>query len=45
MGNLWSDALEADLHETVVVARDESVRSHPPGWISSAIASERALGK
>ena len=45
MGNLWSDALEADLRETVVVASDGSVEGRTPGWISSAIASERALGK
>ena len=45
MGNLWSDALEADLHETVVVASDGSVKGRTPSWISSVIASERALGK
>jgi non-heme chloroperoxidase len=45
MGDLWSDALEADLHETVVVASDGSVKGRTPGWISSAIARERLLGK
>jgi non-heme chloroperoxidase len=45
MGGLWSDALEADLHETVVVASDGSVKARTPAWISSAIAGERAQGK
>ena len=45
MRNLWSDALEADLLETVIVASDGSVRSRTPGWISNAIAGERTLGK
>ncbi len=45
LGNLWSDALEADLRETVIVAKDGSVRGRTPGWISSAIVSERAKGQ
>jgi pimeloyl-ACP methyl ester carboxylesterase len=42
---LWSDALEADMRETVIVASDGSIKYRTPGTISSTIASERAQGK
>ena len=42
---MWSDALEADLRETVIVGSDGSVRGRTPGRISSAIAGERGSGK
>ncbi len=45
MRNVWSDAAEADLQETVIVNGDGSVRGRTPGWISAAIASERAKSK
>lgn len=45
LGNLWSDALEADLRETVIVAKDGSVSGRTPARISRAIVSERAAGK
>jgi hypothetical protein len=45
LGNVWSNAAESDLRETVVIAYDGSVQSRTPGRISAAIASERAKGK
>jgi pimeloyl-ACP methyl ester carboxylesterase len=45
LGHVWSNAAESDLHETVTIAKDGSVKSRTPGRISSAIASERAKGK
>lgn len=45
LGNLWSAAFEADLRETIVVYRDGSIGARTPGWISSAIAAQRAQGK
>jgi hypothetical protein len=42
---VWSDALEADMRETVIVASDGSIKDRTPGRISAAIASERAQGK
>jgi pimeloyl-ACP methyl ester carboxylesterase len=45
MGGLWSDALEADLRETVIVAKNGSIKDRTPGRISHAIVSERARGK
>jgi len=45
LGGVWSDALEADLRETVIVAGDGSISDRTPGWISHAIVSERAQGK
>ena len=45
LGNVWSNAAESDLRETVMIANDGSVKSRTPGRISSAIASERAKGK
>jgi hypothetical protein len=45
LGNLWSDALEADLQETVIVAKDGSISGRTPGRISSVIVGERAKGK
>jgi len=45
LGNLWSDALEADLRETVIVAKDGSISDRTPARISRAIVSERAAGK
>jgi pimeloyl-ACP methyl ester carboxylesterase len=44
MGNVWPDAAEDNLHETSIVADDGFVKSRTPGWISSAIVSERAKG-
>jgi non-heme chloroperoxidase len=41
----WSPAAESDLRETIIVNSDGTVRGRTPGWISSAIASERARGK
>jgi|SRR5450755_3816286 hypothetical protein len=40
LGNLWSDALEADLRETVIVAKDGSVSDRTPARISRAIVSD-----
>jgi pimeloyl-ACP methyl ester carboxylesterase len=45
LGNVWSNAAESDLGETVVIANDGSVQSRTPGRISAAIVSERAKGK
>jgi pimeloyl-ACP methyl ester carboxylesterase len=45
LGDVWSNAAESDLQETVVIAKDGSVQSRTPGRISGAIASERAKGK
>jgi pimeloyl-ACP methyl ester carboxylesterase len=45
LGNLWSDALEADMRETVLVAKDGSITDRTPAWISKAIVSERTAGK
>jgi non-heme chloroperoxidase len=45
MGNVWSDAAEDDLRETIIVAPDGSVQSRTPGRIGGAIAGERAKGK
>jgi non-heme chloroperoxidase len=45
LGNLWSDGLEADLRETVIVAKNGSIGDRTPGRIHSAIVSERAEGK
>jgi pimeloyl-ACP methyl ester carboxylesterase len=45
LGNVWSDATESDLRETVVIANNGSVQSRTPGRISAAIVSERAKGK
>jgi len=42
---MWSDALEADMRETIILASDGSVKDRTPGRISAAIASERAQGK
>jgi non-heme chloroperoxidase len=42
---LWSDALEADLRETVIVAKDGSISSRTPGRITGLIAVGRAQGK
>jgi non-heme chloroperoxidase len=41
----WSPAAESDLLETTIVKTDGAVRGRTPGWISSAIVSERAKGK
>ena len=45
LGDVWSNAAESDLRETVVIAADGSVQSRTPGRISAAIVSERAKGK
>ena len=45
MGNVWSDAAESNLRETVIIASDGSVQDRTPGRISAAIVSERAKGK
>ena len=45
LGDVWSNAAESDLQETVVIANDGSVQSRTPGRISAAIVSERAKGK
>jgi non-heme chloroperoxidase len=45
MGDVWSNAAESNLRETVIVASDGSVHDRTPGRISGAIASERAKGK
>jgi non-heme chloroperoxidase len=45
LGNLWSDGLEADLRETVIVGKDGSISGRTPARISRAIVSERAAGK
>ncbi len=45
MGNVWSNAAESNLRETVMIAKDGSVRGRTPGRISAAIVSERAKGK
>jgi len=45
LGNVWSNAAESDLQETVVIANDGSVKGRTPGRISAAIVSERAKGK
>jgi pimeloyl-ACP methyl ester carboxylesterase len=41
----WSPAAESDLLETIIVNSDGTIRGRTPGWISSAIVSERAQGK
>jgi pimeloyl-ACP methyl ester carboxylesterase len=41
----WSPAAESDLLETIIVNNDGTVRGRTPGWISSAIVSERTQGK
>jgi pimeloyl-ACP methyl ester carboxylesterase len=45
LGDVWPDAAESDLRETIVIANDGSVQSRTPGRISAAIVSERAKGK
>jgi hypothetical protein len=45
MGNVWSNAAESNLRETVIIASDGSVQGRTPGRISGAIVSERAKGK
>lgn len=45
MGNVWSNAAESNLHETVIIASDGSVHGRTPGRITEAIVSERAKGK
>jgi pimeloyl-ACP methyl ester carboxylesterase len=45
LGDVWSNAAESDLRETVMIANDGSVKSRTPGRISGAINSERAKGK
>jgi pimeloyl-ACP methyl ester carboxylesterase len=45
MGNVWSNAAESNLRETIVIASDGSVQGRTPGRISGAIVSERAKGK
>lgn len=41
----WSPAAESDLLETIIVNSDGTIRGRTPGWISSAIVSERTQGK
>lgn len=45
MGNVWSDAAEDDMRETIIIAADGSIKSRSPGRIGGAIAGERAKGK
>ena len=45
MGNVWSNAAESDLRETVIIASDGSLQNRTPGRISGAIVSERTKGK
>jgi hypothetical protein len=45
LGNLWSNALEADLRETVIVAKSGSISERTPPRIPRAIVSERDAGK
>jgi non-heme chloroperoxidase len=45
MGNVWPEAAESNLRETVVIAKDGSIQGRTPGQISGAIVSERAKGK
>jgi pimeloyl-ACP methyl ester carboxylesterase len=41
----WSPAAESNLLETTIVNNDGTVQGRTPGWISSAIVSERSQGK
>jgi pimeloyl-ACP methyl ester carboxylesterase len=45
LGGMWSDALEADLRETIIVGKDGSIGDRTPGRVSRAIVGERAQGK
>jgi len=44
MRDTWSDAMESDLHETVIVGGNGSVMDRTPGKVYEAIISERAKG-